>query len=248
MIRELQPRILLLVGIAGGVPSDDFSLGDVMLASRLHDFSVTAALQGGGSQLNVGGGRVHKIVEKLLAHLRALLHRMPNWNTRQAIRVDVPPVTVPDNLNADELYGTDDWKRKVIDSLRRRFPSDREPRLPLVYVGPTASSNQLVKDTDLVHHWQKAARSLTHIEMELAGVVQAAQDTDDEEVPVIGIRGLSDIVGFRRDADWTAYACHSAASFCLSMIESGVIEDATPWDWNVPRLVDGKVTAESGGV
>src|SRR4051794_31723070 len=41
MIRDLQPRVLLLVGIAGGVPSDEFSLGDVLLASRVHDFSIT---------------------------------------------------------------------------------------------------------------------------------------------------------------------------------------------------------------
>jgi nucleoside phosphorylase len=242
MIRDLEPRVLLLVGIAGGVPSDDFSLGDVLLASRVHDFSVSAALQGGMSQLNVGGGPVHRIVEKLLAHLQALLRRMPNWNTLQSVGCPSPGVTIPADLNAAEVYGPDDWKRKVIDSLRRHFPTEGQRRPPLAAVGPTASSNQLVKDANLVLQWQEAARSFTNIEMELAGVLQAARDADGGEVPVIAIRGLSDIVGFRRHPDWTGYACHSAASLCLAMIKSRVIEEATDWDWDAPGLMHGKVT------
>jgi len=241
MIRDLQPRILLLVGIAGGVPSDDFSLGDVLLASRLHDFSVTAALQNGTSQLNVGGGPVHKIVENLLAHLPALLHRMPKWNASESIGHDVPDVKIPEDINATEVYGPDSWKSRVIETLKRHFAPDHVRRAPLAYVGPTASSNQLVKDADLVQQWQEAARSVTHIEMELAGVVQAARDADGGEVPVIAIRGLSDIVGFRRDSDWTGYACHSAASFCFEIIRSKIIEEATPWDWNAPSLMHSKV-------
>jgi nucleoside phosphorylase len=241
MIRDLQPRVLLLVGIAGGVPSDDFSLGDVLLASRLHDFSVTAALQGGESQLNLGGGPVHKDVEKFLAHLPALLYRMPKWNSPEAIGRGQPRVTVPADINSPALYGPDDWKHKLVATLQRHFPPGATLRLPKAYVGPTASSNQLVKDTDLVRQWQEVARSVTHIEMELAGVVQAARDADDE-VPVMAIRGLSDIVGFHRDSDWTGYACHSAASFCMAMIKSRVFEDAVPWDWGAPGPILNKVT------
>ncbi len=242
MIRDLRPRVLLLVGIAGGVPSDEFSLGDVLLANRVHDFSVSAALQGGTSQLNVGGGPVHKIVEKLLAHLQALLRRMPDWNTPQSIGGPMPGVTIPPDINAAEVYGADDWKRKVIESLRRHFPAEGQRRPPLASVGPTASSNQLVKDANLVLQWQEAARSFTNIEMELAGVLQAARDADAGEVPLIAVRGLSDIVGFRRHADWTGYACHAAASLCLAMIKSRVIEEATDWDWDAPGLMHGKVT------
>jgi nucleoside phosphorylase len=240
MIRELRPRVLLLVGIAGGVPSDEFSLGDVLLASHLHDFSVSAARPDGTSQLNVGGGPLHKTVEKLLAHMPALLHRMPTWNTPKSISRDTPQVKIPADITAAEVYGEDDWKNKVIASLRRHFGPART-RGPLCHVGPTASSNQLVKDDALIRQWQEAARSITHVEMELAGVVQAARDAD-YDVPVLAIRGLSDIVGYRRDPDWTVYACHSAASLCVAMINSRVIEEATPWDWHAPALIHSKVT------
>jgi nucleoside phosphorylase len=44
VIEDLDPGWLILTGIAGGVPDSDFSLGDVLLASRLHDFSLSAAI------------------------------------------------------------------------------------------------------------------------------------------------------------------------------------------------------------
>jgi nucleoside phosphorylase len=38
IIADVWPRWILLVGIAGGIPSTDYSLGDVLLSQRLHDF------------------------------------------------------------------------------------------------------------------------------------------------------------------------------------------------------------------
>ena len=37
-------------------------------------------------------------------------------------------------------------------------------------------------------------------------------------VPFLAIRGISDIVGFKRDPGWTAYACHSAAAFTRAFL------------------------------
>jgi len=45
VIEDLDPGWILLVGIAGGLPSDDYSLGDVLLASRIYDHSVSAEIQ-----------------------------------------------------------------------------------------------------------------------------------------------------------------------------------------------------------
>lgn len=240
MIRQLRPRVLLLVGIAGGVPSDEFSLGDVLLASYLHDFSVTAALQDRAPQLNVAGSPLHKMVETLLNHLPALMHRMPDWNAPNSLRYTAPAVAIPADLGSDDLYGPDDWKKSVIRSLRQHFDPERPRRAPRAHVGPVASSNQLVKDADLAAQLKEAVRSVTHVEMEFAGVLQAARDAEGGEVPVLAVRGLSDIVGYRRDPGWTEYACHSAAALGLAMIRSGVIEDAAPWDWNAPGLMENK--------
>src|SRR6266581_3595031 len=42
MISDLSPLLLLVVGIAGAVPDTDFTLGDVIVSSRIHDFGVNA--------------------------------------------------------------------------------------------------------------------------------------------------------------------------------------------------------------
>lgn len=46
IIQDLDPDWLLLVGIAGAVPSPEFTLGDVCLASYFHNFSVRAVSEG----------------------------------------------------------------------------------------------------------------------------------------------------------------------------------------------------------
>src|SRR5262245_34054316 len=67
MIEDLDPQWFILVGIAGAVPADDYSLGDVVAAARLIDFSVTAAIEGGGTEYAVAGGPMHKTIQNLLA-------------------------------------------------------------------------------------------------------------------------------------------------------------------------------------
>ena len=42
LIEDLRPRWILFVGIGGGVPSEDVFLGDVVLATHIHDFSLGA--------------------------------------------------------------------------------------------------------------------------------------------------------------------------------------------------------------
>src|SRR5262249_476968 len=40
LLEDLAPQFVLVVGIAGGVPSTEFSLGDVVVSSSIADFSV----------------------------------------------------------------------------------------------------------------------------------------------------------------------------------------------------------------
>ena len=45
MIADLEPRWIFLVGIAGGFPASEYTLRDVLLSQRMHDFAVTAAIE-----------------------------------------------------------------------------------------------------------------------------------------------------------------------------------------------------------
>jgi hypothetical protein len=80
----------------------------------------------------------------------------------------------------------------------------------------------LVKDAELVAEWKRTARALGFVEMEAGGVYRAARGPKGE-YPVLIVRGLSDIVGFKRAAEWTEYACRTAAAFATAFIRAGVV-------------------------
>jgi hypothetical protein len=77
--------------------------------------------------------------------------------------------------------------------------------------------------------------------MEVAGVYQAAQHIG-QQYPVMAIRGISDIIGFKRDDNWKLYACHTAAAFAHAFIVAGIVEPrevpqpahALPKDTTIP--------------
>src|SRR5262249_36307589 len=59
------------------------------------------------------------------------------------------------------------------------------------------------------------------IEMEAGGVYEAARQA---RCPLLCVRGISDIVGFKRSPEWTSYACQTAASFVMALLRSEAIE------------------------
>ncbi len=64
MVLDLEPKWFVLVGIAGAFSNDDFSLGDVVLASRISDFAVRAAIDGGTTRYATGGEPVRRDVQR----------------------------------------------------------------------------------------------------------------------------------------------------------------------------------------
>jgi hypothetical protein len=169
------------------------------------------------------GGPIHPDVERLLAALPAWKARLGNWNTYSAIGMEKPSVKIPSSINSRSLYGKRDFRRRVRDSLLKHFPELRDIRDPIFKVGPGASAGILLKDSVLLENWQSSARHLTHVEMEAGGVYHACRHGGRREYPLLCVRGISDIIGFRRSADWTKYACHAAASFVRAMIRSNVL-------------------------
>jgi nucleoside phosphorylase len=217
LIADLDPQWVVLTGIAGGVADPDFCLGDVLLASRVHDFSVSAVVDADRVTYQQRGGPVHPEVGKLLGGLEAWRERLGPWNTAESIGQQRPRLRV----TAGSLYGGTKYRAKLKKLLLVHFPPNKRPRPPLFHVGPVATSNSLIKQTITVEHWQESARHLTHIEMEAGGAYEAAHRA---QRPLLCIRGISDIVGLKRSHEWTSYACHTAASMAFALIKSGAIE------------------------
>lgn len=211
LIEELNPQWILVVGIAGTVPKNEHTLGDVVLATRVSDFCVSASLEGGEEEFDIRGGAMHPAVQKLVAALPMIKPFLEEWTTPEKINFPRPKVTA----SASNFYGDDKWKKKVKENIAKYFGKHSVRNTPKAFTGTVASSDRLVKDTELIKDWTKSSRQVSGIEMELAGVYQAAADS---HTPVLAIRGISDIVGFKRSDDWTEYACHTAAAFTYSLL------------------------------
>jgi nucleoside phosphorylase len=210
MLEDLAPRFVLVVGIAGGVPSHEFSLGDVVVSSRIVDFSVEAVIRDKEREYALGGGPLHPDAAALAADVSAMVTdgEFDGWNSPDAITRSRPPVDLAD----DRFYGDDDWQESVRQKITRHFAG--APRPPLAITGAIASSDRLIKDDETLSVWLKIARQVVAVEMESAGIYKATHG----RVPFLAIRGISDVVGFKRDPDWTGYACETAAAFARAFL------------------------------
>lgn len=223
MIAELTPQWIFVVGIAGGLPGSEYTLGDVLLSQRMHDFAVSAAIEGKAPEFQDMGGPMVVEVERLVTGLKGLRTRLGPWNEEQSLGRRMPKLKVPKDVASNELYGSDEWKSKLLGVLREHFPSGKNARKPDFFAAVIIASNTLVKDTSLASQWRQHARQAAAVEMELGGVCRAARYGNDGSTRVLAVRGLSDIVGYRRSSGWTQYACHSAAAFAAALATSGLI-------------------------
>ena len=226
IIDELDPSWLLTVGIAGGVPAAEFSLGDVVLASSVLDFTVEAVRAGGDREFAVEGRHVHHEVENYATIVEAHRGVLGPWYELMVLAqpgsdrvpLDQPPVS----LEPGNFYGSAEWQANVRKSLEHH--AARAPRQPRVIAGPIASSDRLMKDDELFAFWLKIARHVFAVEMESAGVHIAARGRARRKAtPTMSIRGISDIVGFKRSEAWTRYACEAAAAFAYAFVRSGYV-------------------------
>lgn len=220
VLADLNPAWLILVGIAGAVPETEFCLGDVVIASRIVDFSVTAAVADGHSQIAARGGPAHKAAQDICARLPTLKSRLGDWGLDGHIGMARPSVS----FDNDRFLGDAKWKKKIRSALIAAFGETgiEVRRAPLVTSSPIASANMLVKSPAVLKEWLEHARDIKAVEMELPGVYEAARDIAGDR-PVLAIRGISDIVGYKRSPEWTKYACLTAASLAHALISAGTI-------------------------
>lgn len=223
MITDLGPRWIFVVGIAGGFPATEFTLGDVLLSQRLHDFAVSAAMEGKPPEFQDMGGPMTLEVEKLVTGMKAMRKRLGAWSSKEFLGRIKPHLVAPTSIDDGSLYGDAGWKGKVLKSLQTHFPSGHTAREPDYYAAVIIDGNKLLKDTQLASQWKQNARQASGVEMELGGVCRAARYAGNGKTRVLAIRGISDIVGYQRTPDWTGFACLSAAAFADALLRSGLI-------------------------
>lgn len=80
LIEELSPQWLLVVGIAGGVPGSGVWLGDVVVSSRIVDFTAETVQPDGERTYVVGGGPIAPEAAMVVANLPAVKSALGAWN------------------------------------------------------------------------------------------------------------------------------------------------------------------------
>lgn len=211
-VHDLFPHWLLVVGIAGGAPRDEFSLGDVVISTKVYDLTVESRSTGGKEEFQISGGWMPGEAASFAANLSAMRKQLGSWNSEDRVgnRPDL-------SFDADRFYGDAAWRKRVHESVGYHHGTRRAPKYTS---GPVASSDRLLKDEALLQFWLTFARDTYAIEMETAGVYRAVRE---EQTPLLAIRGISDIVGYERSREWTDYACRTSASFTRALIDTGAL-------------------------
>jgi nucleoside phosphorylase len=221
LLTDCAPEWLLVVGIAGALPSEEICLGDVVLASRLADYSISAAIDNNAREIDLRGGPMHRDVENLLSLVATLDHALP-WSSMEAVGMERPIETASAIGDSQRYYGDEQWQAQVRRALIEGLGPSSHRAHPISTARVVASGTTLVKDATLAREWRQASRSTSAVEMELAGVYEAVR-SQRSSTRLIAIRGISDIVGYRRDSVWTQYACQTAASYAVALIKSGLL-------------------------
>lgn len=217
VIEDLNPGAILVVGIGGGFPSAEYSLGDVVVGTRIQDLRVVALVEGRKPEFDVRGGPVTGDAKRVVGALQRI--DLGDWNSAASIGLEQPSVS----LLAKNFSGPCEWQANLKGIFKERFGADgTQRRNPVFVTGPIVSTDSLVKQVKTVKRWKQFVRKALACEMELAAVLHAAH-TRDHTYPVYGIRGISDVIGFRRADAWTRYACGTAAAFAFALIRTGLV-------------------------
>jgi nucleoside phosphorylase len=89
LLDDLESTMLLVVGIAAGRPSDDITLGDVVIATRVNDYTVEARKAREKTTYNVSGGPIAKELQARVANLVVREKDLGRWTSKPPDRPKV---------------------------------------------------------------------------------------------------------------------------------------------------------------
>lgn len=226
-------KILLLVGIGGGVPSSycDIRLGDVVVSQPSGDrggvvyYNFGKAREGGVfEQTGIQRPPPQEILTALgglqAKHIRGKIGCLPKSVSKfqQSVTFKYPGLekdclfeTGSIHIDDEDCKGCD--KTKIIQRRPRADPIIPGVPVPVIHYGLIASSDQLMKDSRLRDALSACYGGLIRcFEMEAAGLMNG--------YPCLVIRGISDYSDSHKRADhaWHGCAAAMAASYAKALI------------------------------
>jgi nucleoside phosphorylase len=226
-------RIGLMVGIAGGAPSDknDIRLGDIVVsASRddkgsvfQYDFGksiqdqrfqhtrflnqpptiLRTAIAGIQARYTRKGHQLQGVVDSILAK-----------NSRLRRDYQRPPADTDRLVKAEVSHGLGDCDSSCVDNpsnLVLRSERAEDENNPAIHYGLVASGNRLMKDA-LIRDRLAAEKNVLCFEMEAAGLMNT--------FPCLVIRGICDYSDSHKNKRWQGYAAMVAAAYTKDLLRS----------------------------
>ncbi|KAH7039836.1 uncharacterized protein B0I36DRAFT_232619 [Microdochium trichocladiopsis] len=189
-------RLLLVVGVAGGVPTTtDIRLGDVVIGQSVVQHDLGKTLQGGRFQTSATVFTPRAKIMTALSAMRAAHEIQPN--------------RIP-NILAGMLHASGSDCKDCNAKHRVSRPPRHHPA-PHIHYGVIASGNQVIKHAGTRDQLASALGALC-VEMEGAGLQHV-------DIPFLVIRGISDYADSHKSKAWQPYAAAAAAA-CASEILS----------------------------
>ncbi|KAL7805230.1 hypothetical protein V8C44DRAFT_352281 [Trichoderma aethiopicum] len=214
-------RIRLMVGIGGGVPSQnaDIRLGDVVVGCRTMQYDMGKVI-GDGETLPTGIPRITPPDHSThVSSLRAVHEMLPSRVPAilQEMHLKHPGMTKyaypasPDRLFQSaykHVPGAPDCSMCSEDNQVARPP--RLNRDPMIHYGGIASGNQVMKHAE---SRDKIAQTFDVVcfEMEAAGLM--------DYFPCLVIRGICDYADSHKNKQWQEYAAAAAAAYAKELLE-----------------------------
>ncbi|RYP58420.1 hypothetical protein DL769_008959 [Monosporascus sp. CRB-8-3] len=233
MVRSFPVRFCLLVGIGGGVPSEqhDIRLGDVVVSNTgVIQYDLVKLHQGGVPERTGCLPPPPPFLTKTISNLRS----DPNISMEPLRKyVDDIAARKPEYKDPgpehDELFEAEYVHDRNHDSCRQcnTHKIKRKPRPenhPIVHYGSIASGNQVMKDAQ-IRDKLGAQDKVLCFEMEAAGIMKI--------VPCLVIRGICDYADSHKNKLWQEYAAATAAAyakFFLSFVRNSNDLESMPAD------------------
>ncbi|KAF5547693.1 vegetatible incompatibility het-e-1 [Fusarium mexicanum] len=212
-------ELSLMVGIGGGVPSQDFDirLGDIVVGTRVVQHDLGKIIGSGQIQHTAVPRTLDHMIGKVLSCLQA--EHQPHSSRIPVILQEkfrqLPGYarpTTPDRLfesayqHSSQASSCAECSPLALLERRERSSND-----PYIYFGTIASGNQVIKDSMVRDMLAKELDAIC-FEMEAAGL--------PDIVPCLPVRGICDYSDSHKSKEWQEYAAATAAAFAREFIEN----------------------------
>ncbi|KAM0255037.1 hypothetical protein ACHAQJ_006185 [Trichoderma viride] len=217
-------RFGLMVGIGGGVPSEDVDirLGDVIVSSPQHGHGGVVQYDFGKSTPN-GFTRTGflntppTILLNAVSRVQAKYARGRSELPKHLAALEKLPAFQRNKAGTDTLYKAD-YNHEggpTCARCRSNMVVDREPRDSgevIVHYGTIASGNQVMREGATRDEVSSLFGGVLCFEMEAAGLMNC--------FPSLAIRGICDYSDSHKSKRWQAYAAGTAAAYAKDLLSA----------------------------